>query len=401
MSNSVSLRRPLSILFLIVATELIGFGLIIPVLPQLALQFEVNKVLIGILMGAYSFAQFIASPILGALSDRYGRKIILVISKLGTAVAYLIMAKSESYELFLVARLFDGFTGGNIAVARAYVVDITTSENRARGMAVIGISFGIGFLLGPILGGILYSDSMAYESAAWVASGLSFCASLLTILLLKEPKKHIVMISGLSKFKLGITSIKDPVIKLILFIYFSYMIIFSCFETSFSVFTHYLFNYSPQQNSWLFVYAGIISLIIQGSIIRRKFKNIALVCMLGILSIGIGLIGLSIANSLLVILIMLALLSLGIGLTNTFLPALLSLYTNINNQGQVMGMYEGIGSLSRIIGPIIAYQWIIITPRKGYFICGLILIVVMLMIRKLQKRESQKINLSQNYLIRN
>ena len=147
MLNDNSLKRPFSILFLIVATELIGFGLIIPVLPQLALQFNVSTILIGVLMGAYSFAQFIASPILGTLSDRYGRKIILIISKLGTALAYVIMAKSQSYEWFLAARLLDGFTGGNIAVARAYIADITTAENRAKGMAVIGISFGIGFLL--------------------------------------------------------------------------------------------------------------------------------------------------------------------------------------------------------------------------------------------------------------
>ena len=342
-------------------------------------------------MGAYSFAQFIASPILGTLSDRYGRKIILIISKLGTALAYVIMAKSQSYEWFLAARLLDGFTGGNIAVARAYIADITTAENRAKGMAVIGISFGIGFLLGPILGGFLYTDTMAYENAAWVASALSGIATVLTILLLKEPKRHKEMVAVITKLRTGFLSLKMPVIQLICLVYFIYMIIFSCFETSFSVFTHYIFNYTPQQNSWLFVYAGCLSLIVQGTILKSKFKKITSVCMVGIASIALGMMGLSIANSLLIVLVTLALLSVGIGLANTFLPALLSLYTTPKNQGQVMGVYEGIGSLSRIIGPIVAYQWIMVEPRKGYFLCGLLLLIVMLLIGNLHKKNKKRI----------
>ena len=376
MTSSKSLNRSLGVLFLIVATELIGFGLIIPVLPQLALQFNVSTVWLGVLMGAYSFAQFIAAPLLGALSDRYGRKIVLVISKLGTVLAYIIMAKSRSYELFLLSRLIDGFTGGNIAVARAYVSDITTPENRPKGMAVIGISFGVGFLLGPILGGILYTDTMSYELAAWVAGGLSAVATVLTVVLLKEPQRHKTMESGFKKLRFGWTSLASPIIRSICMIYLVYMVIFSCFETSFSVFTHYLFEYTPKQNSWLFVYAGFLALVIQVAIVRRQFTRLIRVCMIGLLCVGVGFIGFSVANSLIVLLVMLAILSLGIGLVNSFLPALLSLYTTEENQGRVMGIYESIGSLSRIIGPLIAYQFVIVAPRQGYFLCGIFLIVV-------------------------
>jgi len=392
MSESPPLKQSLGILFIIVATELIGFGLIIPILPQLALQFKVSTLLIGVLMGAYSFAQFLAAPLLGSLSDRYGRKPILIISKLGTVLAYIIMAKSHTFEWFLVSRLIDGFTGGNIAVARAYVSDITTPENRPKGMAIIGISFGVGFLLGPILGGFLYTDTMAYESAAWVAGGLSLLATVLTIILLKEPKRHKHMISGFEKLTSGWKLFASPIIRSICILYFSYMIIFSCFETSFSVFTHYLFEYTPRQNSWLFVYVGVLALCIQGGIVRRQFTNLSRVCVFGLICVGLGFMGISIANSLLILVLTMAVLSIGVGVSNSFLPALLSLHIRKDNQGRVMGIYESIGSLSRIIGPLIAYQFVIVTPRKGYFLCGLILITITLGLSKILSIKTNNVS---------
>ena len=146
------------VLFVVVFTELIGFGIIIPVLPQLAKSFQLNYFSLGVLMAAFSFAQFIAAPFLGHLSDRVGRKPVLIFSKLGTMLSYILLAYAHTYWLFLLARLFDGFTGGNIAVARAYICDSTTKKGRAKGMAIIGISFGLGFIIGPALGGLLYQE---------------------------------------------------------------------------------------------------------------------------------------------------------------------------------------------------------------------------------------------------
>jgi len=166
MSSTKSYKKPFFTIFLIVATELIGFGLIIPILPQLALQFNPTGLQLGILLSAYSFAQFFAAPLLGGLSDKWGRKPILVLSKAGTVVSYVILAFSGSYSLFLVSRLLDGFTGGNIAVARAYLNDITAPEDRAKGMAIIGISFGVGFIIGPGIGGaVIWVSIWAFNSS--------------------------------------------------------------------------------------------------------------------------------------------------------------------------------------------------------------------------------------------
>ena len=145
-------KRTGFILFLVVATELIGFGLIIPVLPQLALKFETSSFMIGLLMASYSIAQFFSAPLLGYFSDKIGRKPVLLLSKFGTVLSYMLLAVSQSYTLFLMARLLDGFTGGNISVVRAYVADVTTEKDRPKGMAIIGISFGFGFIIGPAIG---------------------------------------------------------------------------------------------------------------------------------------------------------------------------------------------------------------------------------------------------------
>ena len=183
-------KKALLTIFAVVATELIGFGLIIPVLPLIATKFQTSGLLLGFLMASYSIAQFIAAPILGKLSDKYGRKNILIISKFGTVISYIILAFANNYGLFLVSRLLDGFTGGNIAVARAYIADVTTEEDRPKGMAVIGISFGVGFILGPALGGLLFGIGASHFIPALAAGSLSLIAMILTIIILKEPKKH-------------------------------------------------------------------------------------------------------------------------------------------------------------------------------------------------------------------
>ena len=189
-------RRSFIVLFLLVATELIGFGLIIPVLPQIARQYQSNALLLGILLGSYSFTQFLSFPILGSLSDRFGRKPLLILCKIGTIIGYIIMAFSGSYAGLLIARLIDGFTGGNISVAKAYVTDITSPEDRPKGMAVIGMAFGTGFILGPALGGLLYSEPVNHFFPALVAASLSLFAAILTFFLLEEPKHRRVTHSG-------------------------------------------------------------------------------------------------------------------------------------------------------------------------------------------------------------
>jgi len=367
-------KRALSILFLVVATELIGFGLIIPVLPQIAFGMAKSPLYIGILMAAYSAAQFISAPILGSLSDKYGRKPVLVLSKLGTVLGYVVLAFSSSYGLFLLSRLIDGFTGGNISVARAYVSDITPPEDRSKGMAVIGIAFGLGFILGPALGGFLYSPEHGYKVAALVAGGLSLLAAVLTLLFLKEPDVRRQTRSTVSLLREGFSAVLAWPVLSVCMVYLVYMIVFSGFETTFALFTSHIFGFTVRQNSMIFMYAGILGFIIQGSIMRKRVLSLKLVALAGLSIAALAFFIMSFAHGVPVLLTAVAVLSLGIGLTNSFLPSLVSIQPEDSVQGAVMGFYEGIGSMSRILGPVLAYSTVIYLPRKGYFCFGIALL---------------------------
>jgi MFS transporter, DHA1 family, tetracycline resistance protein len=383
-------KRTGSILFLIVATELIGFGLIIPVLPQLALKFNTSSIMIGLLMASYSIAQFFAAPLLGYFSDKIGRKPVLLLSKFGTVLSYLILAVSQSYTLFLIARLLDGFTGGNISVVRAYVADVTSEKDRPKGMAIIGISFGFGFIIGPAIGGLIYQNNLDHTLAALIAGGASLLAFIFTLLFLKEPKKRASLKKKPSLVK-GLLSIKKPAIQIIFAVYFIYMVVFSGFETSFSIFTSNLFLFTTKQNSWLFMYAGILALFIQGGITRFTPKNLQRTTYVGITILAFSFLGLAITFRIWMLLGFLFFLSLGVAIMNTYLPSLLSSHIDDDNQGLVMGLYEGVGSLCRVIGPIMAFTIILEFPRHTYFLYAVLLILGALLLSICLKTNQNKV----------
>lgn len=369
-------KRAFIILFIIVFTELIGFGLIIPVLPQLANNFKLNYFSLGILMSAYSLAQFFAAPILGYFSDLYGRKTILILSKLGTCVSYIILAFSNSYWLFLCARLLDGFTGGNIAVARAYITDITTEKNRAKGMALIGISFGLGFIIGPAIGGFLHNGARGQIITSFIAASLSLIASLITLFYLDEPAKKVKFKPHSLNLFSNLKLIKHFSIVLIFVMYLFYMITFSGFETTFVMFTDFNFGLNIKQNSFLFMYAGIIGLLVQGILTRKASSNFSLNCSLGFISLSIGFIGMAFSHSLNQLLFFMLFFSFGISFINTFMPSLLTSYVDSSKRGVTMGMYESIGSLSRVIGPLIAYSISVKYIRYEYAGYGLVIFLL-------------------------
>lgn len=367
-------------LFLVVATELIGFGLVIPILPQIAFRYHVSDFYLGIMLASYSFAQFFAAPILGKMSDIYGRRPILIISKLGSALSYVILAFSTNFWWFLLARSLDGLTGGNLAVARAYAADITTPENRSKGMAIIGISFGLGFVLGPALGGILYGVGQGHTVAALVAGALSFIAFLFTVFLLEEPERRSESRSALSKLS-KISILKTvPLMMILCGVQLAYMIIFSGFETTFSIFTELVFKFTAQNNSLLFMYVGIMGLIIQGYLTRKTFKNYFTLVSIGLLLFCSGIGTFSVVSHIPYLFLGLTLTAFGAGLVNVFLPAWLSQHADPDSQGQIMGIFESIGSLSRILGPLLAFSGIIHPIPLLYKAYGLILFAVIILL---------------------
>ncbi|MEK9727380.1 MAG: MFS transporter [Candidatus Margulisiibacteriota bacterium] len=341
------MKKNYIIVFLLVATELIGFGLIIPVLPQISHKFTNSGVLLGLLLSSYSIAQFFSAPLLGQLSDRFGRKPILIISKIGTILSYLVLANASSYALILVSRLIDGFTGGNIAVARAYLSDITSQDHRSKAMAIIGIAFGTGFIFGPAIGSFCYAISTDFSIAGYLGAFLSLTSVLLTVIFLKEPENKIT--TNRQAFAKNIKEI-SPIAIILLFASFFGMIIFSGFETSFSIYTEFKFKFNPKENSIMFLIIGVVAFLVQGSMTKFSIKPIQKATMISLVSMGSGLILSSLLNSVLFSLASLTLLIFGVAILNTHIPAELS--NEENKKGFILGIYESINSIARIAGPL-------------------------------------------------
>tara|TARA_A100001015_G_scaffold319074_1_gene440877 strand:+ start:871 stop:2001 length:1131 start_codon:yes stop_codon:yes gene_type:complete len=368
------------IIFLLVATELIGFGLIIPILPQISKQFTSSGFLLGVLLSSYSFAQFFAAPFLGQLSDKYGRKPILIFSKIGTIISYIILAGTASYHWLLVSRCLDGFTGGNIAVARAYLSDITAEENRSKAMAIIGLAFGTGFIIGPAIGGICYNIANNFSVAGYVGAGLSFTSLCLTQFFLKEPTEKL-MIKQL-KFRKNMSLVSKESLYFLL-IYLTSMIVFSGFETSFSIYTESKFGFNESNNSMLFFVIGIVAFIIQGSFTKFEIKPINKAISIAFICIGFSLIGSNLLESLIPSLAVLMFLLFGIAIINTHLPAELSKISP--NKGFILGLYESVGSIARIIGPLIIFTSLFNYIDILYIILGSITIAFLICLQVVRK----------------
>src|SRR6266436_3495978 len=182
-------KSPLAIILLIVFIDLIGFGMIIPILPLYAQSFGALEWQIGLLLASYSFMQFLASPVLGGISDRFGRKPVLLCSLLGSATGYILMANAHSLFMLFLARIIAGISGASVGTASAYIADITPPENRSRRIGLIGAAFGVGFVLGPAIGGILSHFSVV--APFWFAAFLSILNAIVMWIMLPEPERHI------------------------------------------------------------------------------------------------------------------------------------------------------------------------------------------------------------------
>lgn len=382
-------KKALFTIFLIILTDIIGFGIIIPLLPTISTNLGIKGIALGLLTASYALAQFISSPILGNLSDKYGRKPILVFSKAGTVLAYIMLAFSNSYYLILLSRLIDGFTGGNIPAARAYISDVTTKENRARGMAIIGIAFGLGFILGPALGGIFFSIGKSKTLPALVGAGLSLLSLILTQLFLDESHRENMDTSKNRNFSIKNFFIifKHPEIKKILGLVFVTTLVVSGIQTTLPFFTHKLFGFTTEQNSYMLIYLGILGLITQGVLAKKKIKNTNLAINLGLILLALGIVLIAIMPIVAGLMIVLGIYSAGGGLIQIFLPTALSTTSSTDPEGEIMGAYEGVSSLSRVIGPAIFGSLVLTVPRQIYFMSGVSLLMLIFWLKTVRTKR--------------
>ncbi|MFA5025611.1 MAG: MFS transporter [Candidatus Shapirobacteria bacterium] len=385
-------KKALITIFVIILTDIIGFGIIIPLLPAISENLGIKGAALGLLTASYALAQFISSPILGNLSDKYGRKPILVISKAGTVLAYIMLAFSRSYGLILLSRLIDGFTGGNIPAARAYISDVTTKENRARGMAIIGMAFGLGFILGPALGGIFFSIGKSQTLPALVGAGLSLLSLVLTQLFLDESHRNKKSLNKTRNFSLKnfLIIFKHPEIQKILGVVFISTMIMAGLQTTITFFSSAQFGFTPENNSLLFIYLGVLGLIIQGTLARKKISNTYLMIKIGLAFSAIGIMLIAISPGIGILLLAIGLNSVGSSMSQIFLPTALSTTSSTDPEGEIMGAYEGVSSLARVIGPAILGSLVLLIPRPAYFISGFCLLMLLLLVN--QKFQKSKTN---------
>jgi MFS transporter, DHA1 family, tetracycline resistance protein len=378
---------PLLLIFITVLIDLIGFGMVVPLLPFYAHDIaphyseQTVNLLIGIIIGAYSFAQFFFTPLLGRLSDRVGRRPVLLFSVICTALAFLCLGFAKTLWMLLAARLFDGATGGNISTAQAYIADITTPENRAKGMGLIGAGFGLGFILGPGLGALL-SGRYGMSVPFFFAAGLALTNSILIYFFLPESlkdKRETSLNLGDHFREIG-KSLGNPVLRNPVMILFIGTLAFGIFQPLFPLFAKVQYGYDQSNVGYLFVFSGVIGVIIQGGLIGRLTKKTseATLLMGGQVMLIMGYLILPFTAPLLPLLGILGMLSVGTGLTSSLLPTLVSKRAASNEQGSVLGITQAAGSLARSIGPVLGGLMIAYTGRLTPFIvCGVLTVLAL------------------------
>lgn len=348
-------RAKLGVLFLIVFVDLVGFGMVIPLLPLYAETFQPSPLTLGFLMASYSAMQFVFAPILGRLSDRFGRRPVLLLSLAGAVAGYALLGVAASLPMLFVSRVVAGIAGANISTAQAVIADITGPEGRARGMGVIGAAFGLGFILGPAFGGLLY-EHFGPGAPGLGAAATSAVALVLTWFLLPETldpgQRDRAAHEPFTLARLR-RALSHPCLGLVLAIYFLTTAAFSGFEVTFAQFFSHKYGIGPKEVSYLLVGIGLVGAIVQGGLIGRLAKRFgeAPLVAAGLLISGVCLGLVPSMPTLALSGVALGVMAVGVGITNPSLSALASELADPDEVGGILGIYQGLSSLGRIVGP--------------------------------------------------
>ncbi|MBK6536500.1 MAG: MFS transporter [Ignavibacteria bacterium] len=362
-------KSTLVVIFLTIFIDLLGFGIIIPLLPSFSVNvLHINEFTIGLIAGIYSLMQFLFTPVWGYLSDRYGRKPILVMSLIGSVVSNLLLAFVFSgiilsASILILARAFAGIFAANISAAQAVISDVTSHEERTKGIGMISAAFALGFVFGPSIGGVL-SQNFGYSFPVYISAALSLIAALLCIFIFKETlSKEIQLKNRLSKRKYNPFNLRIFLTALSNKSYGKYMIIFFVAVFSFSnIFgTFQLFaerkeglNMNQAEIGYIFSFMGVMGALVQIFLLKIINKKIGeentLILGSFIAIFGLGLIGFS--TNLIFLLFVIVILSVGNGLNNTVSISMLSQSVGKEEQGTILGINQSLGSLARFLGPV-------------------------------------------------
>ena len=350
-------RASQTILFLTVFVDLLGFGIVIPFLPMFAERLGISAFGIGWILAIYSLAQLLCAPVLGRISDRVGRRPIIMVGLLGSSISYLIYGFAGSFTMLLISRAIHGACAATVPTAQAYIADTTTDEGRARGMGLIGAAFGLGFVLGPAIGGVLGHASLkvpVFFAAALTFANLIFASQRL-------PESHQPQPGA----PLALGTLAEPLLSLpsqlfghhlarLFGIAFLLTFALAGLEATFTLMVPALYGYGPAALGLLLGYAGLTQALTQGWILRKIVHRVgeAMLIVIGLVALAIGMFPMGMFANLDGLLVLLALVSMGYGLASPSVASLISRRTGQHRQGEVLGVNQSAMSLARIFGPI-------------------------------------------------
>ena len=345
---------PLVIIFVTVFIDLLGFGIIIPLLPFYAETFGASAMVVGLLATSFSLMQFVFAPIWGRLSDRWGRRPIILAGLLGSALSYLAFGLATSLPMLFAARILAGIAGANIPTAQAFIADSTTPQNRARGMGLVGAAFGLGFIFGPAIGGFL--SAWGYQAPAFFAATLSLANFSAALFFLPEslPPERRGVSGRAGRIEAFRRAITRPRLPLVLLVSFLVMTSFASFESMFALFAEARFGFGATTIGYLFAWVGLVLAVVQcvlvGTLVPRIGEHRLVPA--AILVMAVALAGHALAPTVPWLMAALGLLAMGMGFNSPSILAIVSRLADPADQGGTLGISQSLASLARILGPL-------------------------------------------------
>ncbi|PIS09709.1 hypothetical protein COT75_00785 [Candidatus Beckwithbacteria bacterium CG10_big_fil_rev_8_21_14_0_10_34_10] len=393
----MKLDKRFIIIFIILVTEVLGFSLVLPFLPFMAQDLGASPFQVGLILSVFSVFQFVSAPIMGKLSDSYGRRPLLLFSQLSTFIGFIILGFSKSLWMIILSRIVDGLLGSNFSIAQAYLSDISSKKNRSKTFGLSGAAFGFGFMIGPAIGGLL--SRFGYGLPSFVAALMALITILTTFFFLPETikrKRKMNLKIEILKFSDFKSYLLDSKVAGKLRLFFSYVLSHAIWVSSFAMFAERQLGFNAVQVGYLLTFIGLVSIILRGFLLGKIIdligeRNSQIT---GLAMVVLSMLGVSFAKDFYSALFFIGFFALGSGLLRPLLMASISKSVSPKKQGEVMGFTNSLGSLSQIIGPLLGgYLIANFFPGSLGLAAGLVMIIGILTTLKGKKISlSGKIN---------